>query len=475
LSLQNILPWAVLAFYGIIVFFMAPSRVTPEQFYRGGDNKGKETSLMLLIASAAVTWIFAKSIANSASLSAAFGIVGGIGYGIYYLSFFTAAIAIYFIRTRGGFSSLPSFLTTKYGALAARLFLIAIAIRLLNEVWSNTKVTALFFGPEGSGQYWNAVLLVTGFTLFYSLRGGLRSSLLTDGIQMLMAGALLVAILSTLGPGLMQRGVESPGIDVFSAGLTFCFLALIQVLSYPFHDPVLTDRAFITSPKTMLKGLIWAGTIAGSFIILFSTVGLYAQSFGISGNPSVAVPASLGLPFLLMFNAIMLTSAGSTLDSTFSSSAKLAARDWKASRSGPGAKEVRFGRWIMAAFAVIGNLPLLSIYVGDKIGPAIISATTISGTMVMGLAPIFLLAWIKKAGALSFHLSFWPGLLFGVMLAVEGAAGIEIFPDFIDLGSGKYADDLGVNLWGLGVCTLGYIIGSYLRPNGEQNGSQAIK
>ncbi len=66
---------------------------------------------------------------------------------------------------------------------------------------------------------------------------------------------------------------------------------------------------------------------AGAFILLFSAVGLYGLSFGIAGNTAVSVPASLGLPVLLVFNAIMLTSAGSTLDSTFASAAKLAGRD----------------------------------------------------------------------------------------------------------------------------------------------------
>ena len=46
--------------------------------------------------SAAITWIFAKSIANASDLSFAFGVTGGIGYTIYYLSFVIAGVAIYF-------------------------------------------------------------------------------------------------------------------------------------------------------------------------------------------------------------------------------------------------------------------------------------------------------------------------------------------------------------------------------------------
>ena len=83
----------------------------------------------------------------------------------------------------------------------------------------------------------------------------------------------------------------------------------------------------------------------------------------------------------------------------------------------------------MTFIALLGNFPLLSIYLGDGVYPAIIAATTISGTMVMGLAPIFPLSFLPSAGPVSFHLAFWPGLAFGVIKTVEAAAGTPIFPD----------------------------------------------
>ncbi len=462
MALDMILPWFVLGTYCVIVLKMTPVSVTPAQFFTGRAASGGEPGLWLLVASAAITWIFAKSIANAANLAGAFGIAGGIGYAIYYLSFVVAGVAIYLIRVKGGHSSLAGFLTGKYGAVCARLFLIAIAIRLFNEVWSNTKVASLYFGAEGSFEYWIGVGFVTAFTVYYSWRGGLRSSLLTDGAQMILAAILLACILFVVWPDLASRGLPEIPASAHMAGLTFCGLALVQVLSYPFHDPVLTDRGFITKPQVMIKGFVLAGLVAGGFILLFSTVGLYGRAIGLGGDMTVGVPAAFGLPMLLVFNAIMLTSAGSTLDSTFTSAAKLSGRDWPGRVGTATDAETRFGRWVMVAIAVAGNLPLLAIYFGDAVGPAIIAATTISGTMVMGLAPIFLLAFIPHAGRESFHLAFWPGLALGVLVTVENAVGIAIFPAWIDIGSGKYADDLGINLWGLGLCTAGYLAGALI-------------
>ncbi len=457
------LTWALLFGYGFLIYrvvqMTTPERVSAAAFFQGESSRGRAPSLWLLVASSAITWIFAKSIDNAASLANSFGLAGGIGYAFYYLSFVTAAIAIYYIRVRGGYKSLPEFLVSKYGSLCAKLFLIAIAIRLLNEVWSNTKVFSLYFGAEGSAGYWIAAVVVTLFTVYYSLWGGLRSSLLTDGAQMVLAAILLVVILATLGPGLVSAGLPQVDSDTHLAGLTFCGLALIQVLSYPFHDPVLTDRAFITSPKIMVRGFILAGIVSGGFILLFSAVGLYALRFGIEGTPTLNVPAAIGLPMLLVFNAIMLTSAGSTLDSTFFSVAKLSARDWSHHRGRPTEQQASIGRWAMVAIALFGNLPLLSIYMGDRIGPAIILATTISGTMVMGLAPIFLLSFLPRVGRWSFHLAFWPGLLFGVLRVIETAFSTQIFPTWIYVGVGRYAEDLGLNLYGLAFCTLGFLLG----------------
>ena len=72
------------------------------------------------------------------------------------------------------------------------------------------------------------------------------------------------------------------------SGRDLLLVAGLQVISYPFHDPVLTDRGFITSPKVMVKGFVLAGLISGAFILLFSSVGLYARAFGLEGSAVIA-------------------------------------------------------------------------------------------------------------------------------------------------------------------------------------------
>jgi solute:Na+ symporter, SSS family len=462
--MESTAPWLVLAAYCVVTWWVVPRQVSSSQFFDGRSKLGNPPGIWLVAMSAAITWIFAKSIANAADLSYAYGLTGGIGYALYYLSFVVAGVAIYVMRTRGGYRSLPQLLVEKYGGVCARLFLLTIAFRLFNEVWSNTKVMALYFGAEGTGSYWLATILITLFTVSYAWSGGMRASLLTDRIQTILVFVLLGLVLAILFPGLESKGLAVVDTATRNAGVTFCGLALVQILSYPFHDPVLTDRGFLNPPRDMLKSFLIAAVMSGSFIFLFSLVGLYGKAFGLTSNPSVSVPAAFGLVMMLVFNAIMLLSGGATIDSTFTSVAKMAARDWRSDWSEATGAHLTTGRMAILIVAVLGNLPLLTIYLGDKVGPAIIAATTISGTMVMGLAPIFLLSWLRPAGALSFHLAFWPGVAIGVARTIETFGHLSILPASRSLGYGKFALDLGVNVWGLAICSVGYLLGALLVP-----------
>ena len=53
------------------------------------------------------------------------------------------------------------------------------------------------------------------------------------------------------------------------------------ILSYPFFDPVLTDRAFLASPRAMLISFLLPGLISGAFIFLFAFMGIFGNMVAI--------------------------------------------------------------------------------------------------------------------------------------------------------------------------------------------------
>ena len=165
---------------------------------------------------------------------------------------------------------------------------------------------------------------------------------------------------------------------------------------------------------------------------------MYAKANGYVGQAAVAVGQSLGVVVMLIINFIMITSAASTLDSTFSSFSKLITFDLKIGQN------LTWGRIAMVMVAVIGSIPVF-------LGAEILAATTVSGTIVMGLAPIFVF-WKLKAPKISFYLSVVNGLFFGFLLLIEG------LPAELILTEGPYSLLLCINAWGLLSCTLLFLI-----------------
>lgn len=434
----SIWQWGLIIASSLILFLLSPLAKTPNQFFKA-THRQKTPSAFWLMGSLIISWIFAKSITNAANLGLEFGIVGGIAYAGYYLSFAVAGVLIYQLRVQGGFKSIHDFLTNRFGKGAMALFSILIAIRLFNEVWSNTIVIGTYFGDQGSTPYYWAILVFTILTLAYAIKGGLSSSIFTDVIQMGLFAVLLIIILGAIfsSEDFTVNEVVTSGSWSFELGLNLFFAAIIQSFSYPFHDPVLTDRAFISSPKITRKSFLWASLLGAICIILFSIIGIYAQSQGMKGQAAVEVGKAFGIVILLVINFIMITSAASTLDSTFSSFSKLLAVDLKMGAN------LTFGRAAMVGIAILGTIPVF-------LNAEILSATTISGTMVIGLTPIFIF-WKLPAPKISFYLSVACGLIFGFLLV------FEVFPKQFIFTEGKYAELLWINIWGVLSCIILYI------------------
>ena len=463
-ELQGLFFWGFLIVFGIIMYLVAPRSENEASFFRGHNAKGKPASERALMLSIFISWIFAKSVTNAANLGASYGIVGGLAYATYWLSIPVAGFVIYRLRTREGATGMVSFLIGKYGRSAAMAFSLAILIRLFNEVWSNTAVVGGYYGTGGSPSFIGAALLFTAAVLFYSLKGGLRSSIFSDVIQAVVFVLFLGLVLAYVLPGTPPSALFSQGSFALDAGADLLLVALLQSLSYPFHDPVLTDRGFITHEKTMLRAFVVAGVLGFLAIFAFSLVGVQAHLHGLpaSGNVPAAVARGLGIAGFFAMIVVMVTSAGSTLDSTFTSLSKLVARDMPLLAGKlPSPNAMTIGSLTMVLFALLGNLPMVA-------GTDILKATTISGTMVIGLAPIFLFSGRVSYSPASFHLAFWTGIALGLMEATG------LIPHSWAIGGGKYGVLLGVNLYGLALCTAAFFLPlALLRRRGSISGVAA--
>ncbi|HKK70424.1 MAG TPA: hypothetical protein VKA86_04350 [Candidatus Krumholzibacteria bacterium] len=463
--MHDIVLWGAMLVFGAVLWRISPRVTSPDQFFGGRDRRGRDIGLGVLVASIVISWIFAKSITNAANLGRSFGLVGAVAYAGWYLSIPVAGVVIWRIRRCTDARSLPEFVTGRYGRMASLAFLLVVLVRLMNEVWSNTAVVGSYFGASGSASYLLAALVFTAITLAYSLRGGLRSSILTDVIQMGLGLFLLVFVMALVVPRSTPGPLLESGSWTLAGGVDLLLVAVLQSFSYPFHDPVLTDRAFLTRPRTMLRGYLLAGLVAATFIVVFGLVGVHARIEGIAADQDapLRVAQAFGIAVTAVMTVLMMVSAGSTLDSTLSSVAKALVQDLGGAGRAGGERavstrvfrwivardSVALGRWAMLGAVVVGSLPLFA-------GAAIIKATTVSGTMVLGLAPAFLLFALPWAGPWAFHLGFWPGVGMGVLHATNAVPGSWA------VGEGSYATLLGANLVGTLLVFGGFGVGALL-------------
>lgn len=370
---------------GVISAAISPRVRTADGFFRGFADDGGAPGLWTLVLSQVTTWIFARSLLNAAILGYLFGIAGALAYSAYYGSFLVGAYIVDAIRFRHGHASVQSYLASTFGAAGEWTYNFVVAMRLVSEVFANLLVVGIIFGAAGTFAWSGAIVAVALATLGYSLLGGLSASLRTDVLQMLVFVVLLVFVVAVVAT---HASFDLPAIISSSPdpspGWILLAVVLLQVWSYPMHDPVMMDRGFLADRATTRRSFQHAFWISFACILAFGLVGVFA---GLNKLPGEALMDSLtrllGAPALVLVNLALVVSAVSTLDSALASASKLAIVDMRIAPA-----TVRNGRIAMCAF-MAGGLALL--FVGSK---DLFTAVAVSGTASMFLAPvIFFCIW----------------------------------------------------------------------------------
>ncbi|MEL6287538.1 MAG: sodium:proline symporter [Pseudomonadota bacterium] len=356
-------------------------------FYSGKDARGVAPGVMALTLSQVTTWIFARSIMNAAILGYFYGIGGALAYAAYYLSFVTGAAIVDSLRFRHGYNSIQQFLADRFGLSGPAAYNFVTGVRLLSEVFANLLVIGAIFGAAGTLAYTGAVIAIAVSVLAYAGRGGLHAAIRTDVLQMVVFLAVLaVLIAASLTSGVFDFeaiAASSPAID--NPGWVLLAVALLQVWSYPMHDPVMMDRGLIADRATTRASFLHAAWVSVLCIMAFGVIGTMAGIAKLPGEDLMATFTRVyGIWPVLLFNIALIISCMSTLDSTLASASKLAVVDM-----GTGAATTQNGRIAMALFMAGGTL---MVFVGSK---DLFSAVAVSGTASMFLAPVvFFSLWL---------------------------------------------------------------------------------
>jgi hypothetical protein len=213
----------------------------------------------------------------------------------------------------------------------------------------------------------------------------LRTDVLQTVVLIGVLGVLLVRVVGTQGFDMPTLMTSSP--DMTSPGWILLAVALLQIWSYPLHDPVMMDRGFIADRSTTRLSFFHACWISIACILAFGLLGVYAGVVKMSGEDMVGTLTRLiGDGTMVLFNIALIVSAISTLDSTFSSASKLTVIDMN--MANPTAQN---GRISMVLFLLGG---LIFLFLGSK---DLFSAVAVSGTASMFLAPVVIFSiWLNR-------------------------------------------------------------------------------
>jgi Na+/proline symporter len=417
------------AFAAIILvsFLVAPRRVGVDGFF-GGQIDGRAPGLLVLVLSQVTTWIFARSLMNAAILGYYYGFPGTLAYAAYYLSFLSGGYIISQLRLRDA-GSVQGWLGTLFGATGTTSYNIVIALRLLSEVFANLLVVGLIFAavmPDLAGAGTAAIVLVAVLGLAYSAWGGLSAALRTDVVQMLVFlvifGAAFLYLIA-LPEFSLNAILTAEGASGTRPGWLLLAVALLQVFSYPAHDPVMMDRGFVADKCTTHRAFIHAFWLSTLCIIGFGFFGIQASLMGAAYEGQLLGTWAVMFPtwvFILLMVSL-LVSALSTLDSALSSAARLVVEElnW-APRSLTG------GRVVMVVFMVLGGA--LTLW-GNA---TLFDAVAVSGTASMFLTPVMVAVFMLdlKVARWSYLVAFAAAIGGAFIYFARGWASVAaILPD----------------------------------------------
>ncbi|MEL7253067.1 MAG: sodium:proline symporter [Pseudomonadota bacterium] len=384
--MQTLAIIVLFAFVVLASLAVAPRRATVDGFFGGRSATGEAPGLVTLVLSQVTTWIFARSLMNSAILGYYYGIWGVLAYAAYYGSFLTGALIVDRLRA-GGARSVQDWLGGAFGRTGRITYSVVIALRLLSEVFANLLVVGLIFAaalPEMGMAKEASILIVALFGLAYSAWGGLSAALRTDVLQMLVFLVVFAAAFVAL--------ITSPGFDIGAVlmaegasgawnGQVLLLVAFLQVFSYPAHDPVMMDRGFLADRRTTRAAFLHAFWLSSLCIIAFGFFGIQAALVGAAyeaqllGTWAQMFPAWIFVALLVS----LLISALSTLDSALASAARLVVDEWHLT-----ARTLTGGRLAMLAFMVAGTG--LTLW-GNQ---TLFDAVAVSGTASMFLTPVLI-------------------------------------------------------------------------------------
>tara|TARA_Y100000739_G_scaffold227513_1_gene237221 strand:- start:50 stop:1492 length:1443 start_codon:yes stop_codon:yes gene_type:complete len=247
-----------------------------------------------LVASALGAWILFGPAAASTwgGIGSVIGYALGTAFPMIFLIYLGKKIRNEFPKG----SSLIEFMRKKFGKSLFKLILLMTIFYMFIFLCAEVTAVAVLINYISGTELWITALIVLLATLTYTLYGGLRASIFTDNIQMIVIGILLLIsityILSNTGDTFSFKFIEqknpqllsSSYVPSYTAGLTF-FIAVAA--TNLFHQGNWQRVYAAKDYKTLKKSLLVSFFIIIPIVFLMGFIGLVSFSIDSSQRPDL--------------------------------------------------------------------------------------------------------------------------------------------------------------------------------------------
>ena len=247
-----------------------------------------------LVASALGAWIlFGPATASTwGGLGAVIGYSLGTAFPMIFLIYLGKKIRNEFPRG----SSLIEFMRKKFGKSLFKLILLMTIFYMFIFLCAEVTAVAVLINYISGTELWITALIVLLATLSYTLYGGLRASIFTDNIQMIVIGILLIVsasyIISFTGNEFSFAFIEEKNpqllsgsyIPSYTAGLTF-FIAVAA--TNLFHQGNWQRVYAAKDYQTLKKSLIISFFIIVPIVFFMGFTGMVSFSIDPTGRPDL--------------------------------------------------------------------------------------------------------------------------------------------------------------------------------------------
>ena len=247
-----------------------------------------------LVASALGAWILFGPVAAATwgGIGAVIGYALGTAFPMIFLIYFGKKIRNEFPKG----SSLIEFMRKKFGKSLFKLILLMTIFYMFIFLCAEVTAVAVLINYLSGTELWITALIVLISTLTYTLYGGLRASIFTDNIQMIVIGILLLTLISIIssssGNNFSFEFIENKNpqllsssyIPSYTAGLTF-FIAVAA--TNLFHQGNWQRVYAAKNYKTLKSSLIVSFFIIIPIVFLMGFIGMVSFSLDSSTRPDL--------------------------------------------------------------------------------------------------------------------------------------------------------------------------------------------